>query len=125
MTRIPMLLLAAFASLALAASALGSASRPAASGPSLKVQPGAAKPGGAVHVFGKASACAAGSRLTATSFPFPESMSGTGALTGKIKKNHTFSIHGHLRGNVISGTYPVTAQCAGVDLGVTVNVRVK
>jgi hypothetical protein len=125
MTRTLMLLLAALASLAVATSALGSASRSAASKTSFKVQPHAVKPGGAVHVFGKAGSCAVGSQLTASSFAFPESASGGGALTGKVGKHHKFSIENYVRGNLTRGVYPVTASCGGVDLGVTANVRVK
>src|SRR5947209_1451754 len=80
MTRTVMLVLAALASLVAAASALGSASPTGAATPSLKVQPGAVKPGGRVHVFGNAGSCAAGSKLTALSFPFPESAAGPGTL---------------------------------------------
>jgi len=125
MTRTVMLVLAALASLVAAASALGSASHTGAATPSLKVQPGAVKPGGRVHVFGNAGSCAAGSKLTALSFPFPESAAGPGTLTGKVHKNHTFSIRNYVRGNVMAGTYPVTAQCGGTDIGVTASVRVK
>jgi hypothetical protein len=126
MSRTPIFFLVALASLALAASALGSASHSAASKqPSLKVQPGKVRPGGAVHVFGKAGSCAAGSHLTAFSFPFPESASGSGALTGEMGAHHKFSIHGYIRGNVVAGSYSVTAQCNGADLGITAQVRVK
>jgi hypothetical protein len=125
MTRTPIFFLAALASLALAATALGSASHSAPKKSSLKVQPGKVRPGGAVHVFGKAGSCPAGSQLTANSFPFPESSSGAGALSGQMGAHHKFSIHGFVRGNVVAGSYPVTAQCNGVDLGVTAQVRVK
>jgi hypothetical protein len=123
MTRTPILLLVALVSLALAASALGSAARSAKS--SLKVQPGKVRPGGSVHVFGKAASCAAGSRLAVFAFPFPEVASGGGALIGQMGAHHKFSIHGFVRGNVAGGSYSVTAQCNGADLGVTAQVRVK
>ena len=125
MTRTVLLVLAALASLVVAASALGSASHSTASKSSLKVQPTAVMPAGAVHVYGRAGSCKAGSRLTAFSFAFPESAAGSGALRGKVHKNHTFSIRNWVRGNVLAGTYPVTARCGGSDLGVTASVRVK
>jgi hypothetical protein len=123
MSRTPIFLLAALASLALAAAALGSASHSAKS--SLKVQPGKVRPGGAVHVFGKAGSCAAGTRLAVFAFPFPEAASGGGALIGQVGAHHKFSINGYVRGNVAGGSYSVTAQCNGADLGVTAQVRVK
>jgi hypothetical protein len=123
MTRTLMLVLAALASLTVATSALGSASR--SSQPSLKVRPSAVRPNGTVHISGRAGTCAKGSRLTATSLAFPESLSGSGALVGHVHKNHTFSFHGYVRGNVTAGHYTVTASCGGSDLGVTVNLRVK
>jgi len=120
MTRALLPLLAALASLAVATSALGSA--PTAS---LHVQPGTAKPAGAVHVFGMAGSCAAGSQILVVSTAFPEYSFGVGAVTGHVRANHSFSFRAHLRGNATKGTYSVTAQCGGSDLGVTTNVRVR
>jgi hypothetical protein len=121
MPRTVMLLLAALASLAAAASALGSS----ATAPSLYVQPNSVRPGAPVHVFGSAGSCAAGSRLTAFSSAFPEHSFGVGGLTGRVRADHTFSIHRRLRGNVVRGNYSVTARCGGGDLGVTAHVRVR
>ncbi len=125
MSRTLMLSLAALASLALAATALGSASRSATSTPSLYVQPGTVAIGGAVHVYGNAGSCAPGSKLAAISFAFPESGFGGGALFGRVRANHKFSIRSHVRGNVTAGTYSVTARCGGGNLGVSANVTVK
>ena len=125
MTRILMLLLAALAPFAVAASALGSASRSAASNPSLHVQPGTVRPAGAVHVYGNAGSCAAGSRLTVISTAFPELTFAVAGVTGRVRANHTFSLHRHLRGNVTKGSYSVTARCGSTDLGVSASVRVR
>jgi hypothetical protein len=124
MTRTLVLVLAALASLTVAASALGSASHPAASSPSLHVQPRTVRPNGAVHVFGHAGSCAAGSKLTALSSAFPEITFGVGGLTGRVRANHAFSIHGYVRGNVPAGKYSVTARCGGTDIGVAAKIKV-
>ncbi len=123
MTRTLTLLIVALASLTVAAAALGSSSHPSASR-SLHVQPRTVRPDGAVHVYGKAGSCAAGTKLTALSSAFPEITFGVGGLTGHVRSNHAFSIHGYVRGNVSSGSYAVTARCGGKDIGVTAKVSV-
>jgi hypothetical protein len=120
-----MLLLAALASLAVAASALGSAAHSTASNPSLHVQPGTVKAGGVVHVYGRAGSCAAGSKLKAMSSAFPEYTFGVGALVGRVHANHTYSFRGPVRGSAPAGSYAVTARCGNEDLGVVAHVHVK
>lgn len=121
MARTVTFVLAAFAALAVAASALGSA--PTA--PSLHVQPTSVAAGGMVHVWGNAGSCAAKSKLLAVSTAFPEYTFGVGALVGKVRADHTYSLRRHVRGNVTTGIYPVSVRCAGKDLGLTGNVRVR
>lgn len=120
MTRTLMLLLAALAALAVATSALGSATSTA----SLNVRPGTVKPAGAVHIWGNAGSCAAGRKLVALSAAFPEYSFGVGGVTGPVRADHTFSFWRHLRGNVPPGGYSVSARCGGGNLGVTAHVQV-
>ena len=121
MARTLMLLFAAITALAVATSALGSP--PAA--PSLHVQPTSVKAGGVVHVWGTAGSCSAGSKLLVISGAFPEYTFGVGALVGKVRSDHTFSLRHKIRGNATTGTYAVSVKCAGVDLGVSATIRVK
>jgi hypothetical protein len=119
MSRTLMLSLAALAGLAVAGSAVGSATRAR-----IAVRPGHAAPGGAVRVVGNAGACSAGSTLTAISTAFPGHAFGAGTLSGVVRANHTFAIRAHLRWSVRPGRYSVGARCGGGNLGAGTSVRV-
>ena len=121
MARSLMFVFAVIAALAVATSALGSA--PAA--PSLHVAPTSVAAGGMVHVWGSAGSCRAGARLLVLSGAFPEYTFGVGALTGRVRGDHTFSLRHKVRGNATTGTYAVSVKCAGADLGVSGAVRIR
>ena len=108
---------------ALVAAGIGYAS--ASSHPSIHVQPNPVAPGGKVHVFGNAGSCPAGNQLMVISKAFPGHAFGEGSLTGTVRANHTYSIHGHVRAGLQKGsTYGVGARCGGGNLGVSAHLHV-
>ena len=120
MSRSPMLLLIAIASLAVATSAFASASSTA----SLKVNPTAARPGAMIHFSGNAGSCAKRSHLTVLSNALPELTFAVGGLKGHVRANHTYSVKGHVRGNAAPGSYPVSVKCGNTVLGVAGAIQV-
>ena len=120
MSRSLMLVVTALASLAVATAAFASASSSA----SLKVNPNTARPGGKIHFSGNSGSCAKGSKLTVFSNALPELGLGFGGLKGHVRKNHTYSVKGYVRGNATKGSYPVSVKCGKTDLGVTGAVQV-
>jgi hypothetical protein len=121
MSRTLVLSLAALAGVAFFA---GAALARASSRPSIHVKPTPVAPGGKVHVYGNAGACAPGSQIMAISRAFPGHAFGEGALSGTVRANHTYSINGHIRSGQQAGTYSVDARCGGGNLGVSTHVKV-
>jgi hypothetical protein len=118
-TRSLMLSFAALAALAAAASALGSGAEAR-----LTVRPTTAAPGAQIRVTGNAASCPAGSTIIALSHAFPGHAYGEGALSGRVRANHTFSINGHVRRTARPGRYGISARCGGGNLGVSAYLRV-
>jgi hypothetical protein len=112
-----MLSLVGIAGLAVAGVAFGSASHAR-----IAVRPGHAAPGGAIRIVGNAGTCSGA--VTAISSAFPGHAYGEGTLTGVVRANHTFSIHGRLSRSVQPGRYSVGARCGGGNLGAHAYVTV-
>ena len=96
-----------------------------ASRPRLTVRPSAVSPGGTVLLTGNAGTCSVGSTVSAISAAFPGHAYGQGALTGRVRDGHGFSIVGHVRRSLRRGSYRVTARCGGGNLGVAATIRVR
>ncbi len=119
MSRSLMLSLAALAAVAAAGSALGSVSRA-----QLSVRPHTAAAGTRIRVTGKTGACKAGSTVIVLSSAFPGHAYGEGALTGRVRADHTFTIKGRVSRSAAPGRYEVSARCGGGNLGVSDYLRV-
>ena len=88
--------------------------------PSVRVSPAVVAPGRRVRIFGNAGSCPRGTTVFVLSRALAgRSFAGLGAIITRVRAHHMFAVSGSTRRNAHAGTYTITAQCGGGNLGVT------
>ena len=96
-------------------------------GPSIRATPSSVRAGDVVRVAGLAGGCPAGERVTLISpaFSHAHDFAGVSAVFATVRAGDTYAVRTRIPSGRRAGTYSIGARCAGGNLGVSAQLRVR